>query len=174
MLTGMGWERLGAPALQPSSTHSLASHHSSAPGTRQPLPYHKPGKVIPPKRGGQRVSSSAMSSVSFTKHPQPLRQGSSGLCSAGLGAAGCLGSALAPAGWEQTPPASPSWGCASLTLARNSLLVFTGTLYIFHFSRLVFLANSCRVKLFNNIFGGMQAAGETQPKHFPCRGGFAT
>lgn len=110
MLTGMGWEGLGAPALQPSSTHSLASHHSSAPGTKQPLPYHKPGKVIPPKRGGQRVSSSAMSSVSFTKHPQPLRQGSSGLCSAGLGAAGCLGSALAPAGWEQTPPCKPLVG----------------------------------------------------------------
>lgn len=44
--------------------------------------------------------------------------------------------------------------------------MFTGTLAGFRCSRLVFLANSSRVKLFNNIFGGMQAAGEPEPKRF--------
>lgn len=62
--------------------------------------------------------------------------------------------------WELTPP----WGCASLPLAGNSLLTFPGTPARFHSSCLVFLANSCRVKLFNNIFSGLQAAGETEPR----------
>lgn len=44
--------------------------------------------------------------------------------------------------------------------------MFTGTLARFRFSCLVFLANSSRVKLFNNIFGGTQAAGEAEPKRF--------
>lgn len=100
-----------------------------------------------------------MSTHSFTKHPHPLQAAFHQQE---------LGQGLVWLGAELKPP------CASLTLARNSLLVFTGTLYIFRFSCLVFLANSYRVKLFNNIFGGMQAAGETQPKHFPCRRGFAT
>lgn len=63
-------------------------------------------------------------------------------------------------------PGHRARACASAALARSSLLVFTGTLARFRFSCLVFLANSSRVKLFNNIFGGTQAAGEAEPKRF--------
>ncbi|EOA94288.1 hypothetical protein Anapl_18067 [Anas platyrhynchos] len=76
-----------------------------------------------------------------------------------------------PSGSNRAPRVLPVPGhraraCASAVLARSSLLVFTGTLARFRCSRLVFLANSSRVKLFNNIFGGMQAAGEPEPKRF--------
>lgn len=43
----------------------------------------------------------------------------------------------------------------------------------FHSSCLVFLANSCRMKLFNNIFRGLQAAGETEPRSSACLCRFA-
>lgn len=76
-----------------------------------------------------------------------------------------------PSGSNRAPRVPPAPGhraraCASAALARSSLLVFTGTLARFRCSRLVFLANSSRVKLFNNIFGGTQAAGEPEPKRF--------
>lgn len=54
------------------------------------------------------------------------------------------------------------------------LLAFPGNLYAAHFSCLVFLANSSRVKLFNNIFSSTQPAEETPPKPRSCLYGLVT
>lgn len=143
----MGWD---LPLCHPAAT--------TAPSPA--IPQEKSEKVAPPTRD-QRVYPSA-TSTNFPK-AFPLCQASPRLLSAG----GWVGSGLC-----HLP--APPWGCASLWLAGNSLLVFPGTLARFHFSCLVFLANSCRVKLFNNIFSGLQAAGETEPRRCACLCRFPT
>lgn len=131
-------------------------HHS----TQEPLPTHPPEKkrLHPPETSGfipvQHPPTSPKPFLCDEQSQAPScwesRAGTRGL--GGL----WVGSGL----WDLAPP----WGCANLLLPANSLLVFPGTLAGFHFSCLIFLANSCRVKLFNNIFSGLQAAGETEPR----------
>lgn len=139
----------------------MGSHPAATTAPKSPFPATHHEKT-------QQVYPSATS----TNIPKAFPPGQAGprllpAGRAGLGLSrGWVGSGL----WDLPPP----WGCASLPLAGNSLLVFPGTLARFHLSCLVFLANSCRVKLFNNIFSGLQAAGETEPRRCACLCRFAT
>lgn len=159
------WQCPGLQPSRPQPCKATRAQHQPAP----PKPSIRKQRFHPTE---PRVDSSTGSAGPFTTPPQPPCPASSRLLpTAESGAGGCSGSGL-----------PPPHACASPMLARSRLLAFPGTCCMFlplaacsclslpvPASRLVFLANPCRVKLFNNIFGCAQAAGGAQPSTNPAQ-----